>query len=80
MNPAAHLPKMGKLIIDVADLKKRLDRKEEDDVAFQKNMSTKASDSYDILKVLKFDVSIMSGDLDFMKKVFNNDKIKMMNA
>jgi hypothetical protein len=80
LNPAQHIPKLGKLIIEVKDLGNQFERKFVDDKQYQKEKETLERSQYEIVQELKFNVNTMAADLHFMKSVFNNDKIKQMNT
>ena len=50
------------------------------DAEMQKEKEDSGTHSFEILRSLKFEVNTMNADMEFMKKLFNNDRIAKMNA
>jgi hypothetical protein len=79
MNVSMHLPVVGKYITEFDDLKLKFKKKCDDDAVYQKEKEDTGTDSYEILKNLKFTVNTLNADMDFTKKFFNNETIQKMN-
>ena len=79
MNVASHLPKVGALIQDFNKLKFEFDEKVKSDEANLQEMIEKGNNSFEIFKQMRFTVNTMGADVDFYKRIFNNDRIAKMN-
>ena len=73
------LPKLSKVIVDNDILKSNFDRKCRYDAELQNQKEKSSSSETETFRKMTFTVSTMNNKLNFMKTVFNDDRIKRMN-
>ena len=79
MNLRTHLPKVADLMHDYDLLKEKFIQKKQLDVELFKGNEDSINNTIDAVKSLSFNMNALRVDVDFIQKIFNQDRIAALN-